>query len=205
MSAAQSLIDRFLAPELEGLEQFAAKKLELSKEQVRTRLVVLNSIVLGCGSRLPFWGEEKAGGSGDGNPNYERVTHMESRVDATTVCMSTAPPGAAWLSLKEGRNVREAVAETLFKVQARMIDGDDTKSLYSLVTALQSAVLFCGTAREDYDARLKSYHVVRRALENRLVGGRRQIRALTVDRALLQHEQRMLERARVPFTKLHAR
>ncbi len=40
-------------------------------------------------------------------------------------------------------------------------------------------------------------------MENRLVGNRRQIRALIVDRALLQHESRLLERSNTMFTTGH--
>jgi len=40
-------------------------------------------------------------------------------------------------------------------------------------------------------------------MENRLVGNRRHIRALLVDRALLQHESRLLERSNTVFTTGH--
>ena len=50
---------------------------------------------------------------------------------------------------------------------------------------------------------MKSYHAVRRALDNRLVGSRRQLRPVIVDRAMLQHEARLLERCHVPFTDKH--
>lgn len=37
----------------------------------------------------------------------------------------------------------------------------------------------------------------------RLVGNRRQIRGIIIDRSLLQHEARLVERCHVPFTQKH--
>jgi hypothetical protein len=47
------------------------------------------------------------------------------------------------------------------------------------------------------------FQMVKKVMENRLVGNRRQIRALIVDRALLQHESRLLERSNTMFTTGH--
>jgi proteasome activator subunit 4 len=205
VEAAQNLVSSVLGQELKALRDFSNDQLDISKDQLRTRLLIVNNILLGCGSILPFWGEEH-----DHNePDFELCQLVESRVDLHSVPMRTQPDDTVRRALTiEGKNVRQAVAEVLFEVKARVLkEGggreDDTKSLHTLVTTLQTALLYGGVAREDYDARNKSYSVVRRALDNRLVGGRRQIRALMVDRALLQHEQRLLERCRVPFTKLH--
>jgi hypothetical protein len=80
---------------------------------------------------------------------------------------------------------------------------DDTKSLQVISSIYFSVVLFGGITREDCDARAKSYHAIKKALDNKLVGSRRQIRALLIDRVLLQHENRMLERRYVGFTEAH--
>ena len=45
--------------------------------------------------------------------------------------------------------------------------------------------------------------MVKKVMENRLIGNRRHIRALIVDRALLQHESRLLERSNTSFTTGH--
>jgi proteasome activator subunit 4 len=44
---------------------------------------------------------------------------------------------------------------------------------------------------------------MKKVMENRLVGNRRHIRALIIDRALLQHESRLLERSNTVFTSGH--
>jgi hypothetical protein len=45
--------------------------------------------------------------------------------------------------------------------------------------------------------------MIKKVMDNRLVGNRRQIRALIVDRAFLQHESRLLERSNTAFTTGH--
>ena len=140
MTAAQGLVDRFLGDELKALKEFSRGKLELSKDQLRTRLVVVNNVLMGCGSLLPFPGESEQ----ETAREEEEVRHMASRVATDPVPLATAAPGtqaAARLTL-EGRNVRQAVAEALFEVQKFVLvpgggKEDDTKSLHSLVTAQQ--------------------------------------------------------------------
>ena len=102
---------------------------------------------------------------------------------------------------------------------------DDTKSLTQLTSVYATCVRFGGVGEDEYESRygylnhesrvltqfitpncpfrMKSYHAVRRALDNRLVGSRRQLRPVIVDRAMLQHEARLLERCHVPFTDKH--
>ncbi len=207
IAVAQRLVNRFLGDELDSLQKFSEDKLDLSKDQLRTRLLIVNNILMGSGCVLPFWGETGC----QSHEDFEVVKLADTSVDVVTVELATHPnDGVERVLTLGGKNVRQAVVEVLFSVQKRLLkpDGgreDDTKSLHTLVATHQTALLFGGVAREDYDARMKSYQMVRRALENRLVGGRRQIRALMVDRALLQHEQRLLDRCRVPFTKLHAK
>lgn len=40
----------------------------------------------------------------------------------------------------------------------------------------------------DFEARWKSFHAVKQALEDKMRGGRKHLRALLVDRVLLQHQ-----------------
>ena len=53
---------------------------------------------------------------------------------------------------------------------------DDTKSLYILIAILHAVLLFHGASRDDFDARWKSFHVVKRAMENQLVRKKRHMR-----------------------------
>ena len=80
---------------------------------------------------------------------------------------------------------------------------DDTKSFESVIGICSTAMTFGGISRPEYDTRVKNYHAIRKALENRLVGARRQIRALMLDRALLQLEDRLLHRCNTTVTETH--
>lgn len=52
---------------------------------------------------------------------------------------------------------------------------DDTKSLINVIHLYHAVVTYGGITREEYDARAKSYHSVRRALDNREDDGIHQI------------------------------
>ena len=85
VTAAQGLLDTYLGAELDALGDFAAGKKELSKEQLRTRLVIVNNVMLGSGSLLPFWRREE-----EEEEDFERVVLAETLVemhDALTSCV----------------------------------------------------------------------------------------------------------------------
>ena len=72
-----------------------------------------------------------------------------------------------------------------------------------MIGIYNTALTFGGVSRAEYDSRVKNYHASRKALENRLVGARRQIRALMLDRALLQLEDRLIHRCNTPVSQTH--
>uniref|UniRef100_A0A673MA31 Proteasome activator complex subunit 4B n=1 Tax=Sinocyclocheilus rhinocerous TaxID=307959 RepID=A0A673MA31_9TELE len=51
---------------------------------------------------------------------------------------------------------------------------------------------FRGSHKHEFDSRWKSFTLVKKSMENRLHGKKRHIRALLIDRVLLQHEMRKL-------------
>jgi len=198
LAATGRLLDRFLDRELQDLTAYVSGNLELQKDQLKARLHIISCIIYGCGSVLPFWDDSIA----------PLIKHYVSDVDSELFCLTTSSSDTKVIRFSDGRCARKAVVEVLFALQERLLQSDkedDTKSLYAVASAYQAAVLFCGISREEHDNRSKSFRIVRRSLENRLVGPKRQIRALMVDKALLQHESRMLERCHIGFNGLHAK
>jgi proteasome activator subunit 4 len=51
-----------------------------------------------------------------------------------------------------------------------------------------NAMFFWGVTKHDFDTRWKGFHVVKKSLENKLTKKKQHIRALMVDRLVLQHE-----------------
>uniref|UniRef100_A0A3B4AX17 Proteasome activator Blm10 mid region domain-containing protein n=1 Tax=Periophthalmus magnuspinnatus TaxID=409849 RepID=A0A3B4AX17_9GOBI len=83
----------------------------------------------------------------------------------------------------------------------RLLDGprnththseDDTKSLFVIIKIFSDLMFFRGTHKKEFDSRWKSFTLVKKSMENRLLGRKKHIRALLIDRVLLQHEMRKL-------------
>uniref|UniRef100_A0AAQ5YF29 Proteasome activator Blm10 mid region domain-containing protein n=1 Tax=Amphiprion ocellaris TaxID=80972 RepID=A0AAQ5YF29_AMPOC len=68
---------------------------------------------------------------------------------------------------------------------------DDTKSLFVIIKIISDLMFFRGTHKKEFDSRWKSFTLVKKSMENRLHGKKQHIRALLIDRVLLQHEVRL--------------
>uniref|UniRef100_A0A8D3ED43 Proteasome activator complex subunit 4 n=1 Tax=Scophthalmus maximus TaxID=52904 RepID=A0A8D3ED43_SCOMX len=69
---------------------------------------------------------------------------------------------------------------------------DDTKSLFVIIKIINDLMFFQGTHKKEFDSRWKSFTLVKKSMENKLHGKKQHIRALLIDRVLLQHEMRKL-------------
>ena len=193
----QRIVRKFAKWQLEALRRFASgEDSEMSKERLKRHLIVVDNLLRGAGSVLPFWTSA--------NSTAEDVTLIEGSVCRTRP-LDTPECAPAVIDLEGGKNVRLEVIAVMDLVQSRLLRDkeDDTKSLTQLTSVYATCVRFGGVGEDEYESRMKSYHAVRRALDNRLVGSRRQLRPVIVDRAMLQHEARLLERCHVPFTDKH--
>uniref|UniRef100_A0A672TR48 Proteasome activator subunit 4 n=1 Tax=Strigops habroptila TaxID=2489341 RepID=A0A672TR48_STRHB len=69
---------------------------------------------------------------------------------------------------------------------------DDTKSLFLIIKIISDVLQFQGSHKHEFDSRWKSFNLVKKSMENRLQGKKQHIRALLIDRVMLQHELRTL-------------
>jgi hypothetical protein len=58
LKSAQELIDEFLGEELDTLLNFANGTLQLTREQLKNRLTVVSTMIIGAGNALPHWDEQ---------------------------------------------------------------------------------------------------------------------------------------------------
>ncbi|EGV92976.1 Proteasome activator complex subunit 4 [Cricetulus griseus] len=65
---------------------------------------------------------------------------------------------------------------------------DDTKSLFLIIKIIGDLLQFQGSHKHEFDSRWKSFNLVKKSMENRLHGKKQHIRALLIDRVMLQHE-----------------
>lgn len=62
---------------------------------------------------------------------------------------------------------------------------------------------FQGSHKHEFDSRWKSFNLVKKSMENRLHGKKQHIRALLIDRVMLQHELRTLTVEGCEYKKIH--
>uniref|UniRef100_A0A8C5CEE9 Uncharacterized protein n=1 Tax=Gadus morhua TaxID=8049 RepID=A0A8C5CEE9_GADMO len=80
---------------------------------------------------------------------------------------------------------------------------DDTRSLFAIIKIIEDLLFFRGTDKKDFDSRWKSFTLVKKSMENRLHGKKQHIRALLIDRVLLQHQMRTLVVEGSEYKELH--
>jgi len=105
----------------------------------------------------------------------------------------------------DGGNARLRVVNVLHGLLAHLLEKtpDDTKALTAVASAYQKILFFAGVQRDEYDSRWKGFQAVKRCMENKLLGSKKHIRRILVDRTHLQHESRMIENANKNFTATH--
>uniref|UniRef100_A0A4W5P868 Proteasome activator subunit 4 n=1 Tax=Hucho hucho TaxID=62062 RepID=A0A4W5P868_9TELE len=80
---------------------------------------------------------------------------------------------------------------------------DDTKSLFSIIKIISDLLHFRGSHKQEFDSRWKSFNLVKKSMENRLHGRKQHIRALLIDRVMLQHELRKLTVEGCEYRSIH--
>uniref|UniRef100_A0A3Q2Y0U2 Proteasome activator subunit 4 n=1 Tax=Hippocampus comes TaxID=109280 RepID=A0A3Q2Y0U2_HIPCM len=80
---------------------------------------------------------------------------------------------------------------------------DDTKSLFSIIKIISELLHFKGSHKHEFDSRWKSFNLVKKSMENRLHGKKQHIRALLIDRVMLQHELRKLTVEGCQYRSIH--
>uniref|UniRef100_A0A3Q3VQG8 Proteasome activator subunit 4 n=1 Tax=Mola mola TaxID=94237 RepID=A0A3Q3VQG8_MOLML len=80
---------------------------------------------------------------------------------------------------------------------------DDTKSLFSIIKIISDLLHFKGSHKHEFDSRWKSFNLVKKSMENRLHGRKQHIRALLIDRVMLQHELRKLTMEGCQYRSIH--
>ncbi|NXE38917.1 PSME4 protein, partial [Ptilorrhoa leucosticta] len=177
ISFAFYLLDTFLQPELTRLELYALGELEMSRDDVQQSLAIVHNCLIGSGNILPPL-------------KGERVAHLvPSLVSLEETKLYT---GVEYDLSRE--NYRETIARVTRKLLRYILDNseDDTKSLFLIIKIISDVLQFQGSHKHEFDSRWKSFNLVKKSMENRLQGKKQHIRALLIDRVMLQHELRTL-------------
>jgi len=187
---AQEVLHAFLFPELQFFQGISSTN-ETSKEDILRRLNIIAECVVGAGTHLPPW---------DG----AQVKISDSQVPLIRFSCSIAKTKSE-ISVA-GKNVRQTVHESMSHLLKYLSESraDDTKSVFHIIKIYELVMMNFGTQKNDFEARWKSFHVVKQALANPLSPSKHvHIRALLIDRMQLQHEIRMLNCSNQSFSTRH--
>ncbi|XP_061787911.1 proteasome activator complex subunit 4B-like [Nerophis lumbriciformis] len=171
------LLYRLLRPELERIEGHVSGEPPMSREELLQSLAIVQHCLLGAGSMLPPL---------DG-PHVTDI--VPSMVNLGEVKLHI---GVDYDDSRE--NYRVSICHTMRLLLHHILEHteDDTKSLFVIIKIISDLMFFRGTRKKEFDSRWKNFTLVKKSMENRLHGNKQHIRALLVDRVLLQHEMRKL-------------
>ncbi|XP_037836937.1 proteasome activator complex subunit 4B isoform X1 [Kryptolebias marmoratus] len=171
------LLSRLLRPELRRIEQLVSGDRPMTREELWQSLAVVQHCLLGAGSLLPPL---------DGAHVPDLVASM---VNMREIKLHV---GVDFDDSRE--NYRGSICRTMRLLLHHLLERseDDTKSLFVIIKIIGDLMFFRGTHKEEFDSRWKGFALVKKSRENRLRGKKQHVRALLIDRVLLQHEMRKL-------------
>ncbi|XP_036402211.1 proteasome activator complex subunit 4A [Megalops cyprinoides] len=182
------VLDLLLQPELVRLQRYAQGEQGMSRDDVLQSLSIVQHCLLGAGSMLPPL---------QGDPIPDLVASMVSLNETTLYT------GVEYDTSRE--NYREAVCKVMRQLLHYILEHseDDTKSLFSIIKIIGDLLHFKGSHKHEFDSRWKSFNLVKKSMENRLHGRKQHIRALLIDRVMLQHELRKLTVEGCEYRSVH--
>ncbi|KAI4905889.1 hypothetical protein NFI96_014094 [Prochilodus magdalenae] len=181
-------LDVLLQPELKRLQRHTQGEQEMSRDDILQSLSIVHQCLLGAGSLLPPL---------CGEPVPELV-HSMVQFHETNLYT-----GVEYDMSRQ--NYREVICAVMRQLLHHILDHseDDTKSLFSIIKIISDLLHFKGSHKHEFDSRWKSFNLVKKSMENRLLGSKQHIRALLIDRVMLQHELRNLTVEGCKYLRVH--
>ncbi|CAG2057001.1 unnamed protein product [Timema podura] len=189
LACVQDIVSTYLPEELSTINKYISGDMTLTREELKRSLLIVISL-LECKSLLPLWDEPP-------------IKLMESYLPTAPFTL-TFGPRDKFVTMPDGSNIRKTVADTMHRLQEKMLKDaeDDTKSFFNLVAIWESLMLEKSGSTNNFEARWKNFRTVKKVLENKVIGEKKHLRSLLVDRVVLQHEA-LYERSTVCLTETH--
>ncbi|KAK5608897.1 Proteasome activator complex subunit 4B [Crenichthys baileyi] len=171
------LLSSLLHPQLQRIKGHVSGDQPMTREELWQSLAIVQHCLLGAGNMLPPL---------DGAHVHDLVPSMMNLGEIKLHV------GVEYDDSWE--NYRVSICQTMRLLLHHILEHseDDTKSLFVIIKVISDLMFFCGTHKKEFDSRWKSFTLVKKSMENRLVGKKQHIRPLLIDRVLLQHEMRKL-------------
>ena len=192
VGAAQNIVTKILENQFKKIQGHVDKSASLAREELHFTISCVSDVILGAGTLLLSpW-------------NEDFLELKKSQVDLSHMHHTVFPGDQPQISLK-GSNVRLEIVKTIHQllIFQQENNSDDTKALSLITNVYNSLLFFTGVPKTEYDTRWKSFQAIKKAMENKLLGSKKLIRAILIDRTHLQHESRVLENSNKNFTPTH--
>ncbi|XP_043684421.1 proteasome activator complex subunit 4B-like isoform X1 [Vespula pensylvanica] len=178
IATIQQIFSKYLPQEIEKLQKYCHDWNSLTREELLTSLNIVSSIVGGCESVLPLWKESP-------------LPVVETSLEWIPFTPTLGITGE--IVMPDGSNVRRYMTEILSNLQYVLLKNaeDDTKSLFVLVQIWNSLLLGKMRLYESYEGRRKSFQAAQCMLNDKLVGNKKRIGAVILERVDIQHEARL--------------
>uniref|UniRef100_A0A8C1B7R2 Proteasome activator subunit 4 n=1 Tax=Cyprinus carpio carpio TaxID=630221 RepID=A0A8C1B7R2_CYPCA len=182
------LLDLLLKPELQRLQEYTQGEQDISRDEVLQSLSIVQNCLLGAGSLLPPL---------QGEPVPEMAISM------VQLCETKVYAGVDYDLSRE--NYREDICKVIRPLLHHILEHseDDIKSLFSIIKIINDLLHFKGSHKHEFDSRWRSFSLVKNSMENKLHGSKQHIRALLIDRVVLQHELRNLTKEGCCYRSVH--
>ncbi|KAL0269474.1 UNVERIFIED_CONTAM: hypothetical protein PYX00_007188 [Menopon gallinae] len=189
IAAVQEIVSKYLPVELERIEKHISDEKPLSRSELCCSLKVILGI-LGGQQVFPLWEEDP-------------ICLLDSALKTTT-CYPLALGVKGEVHMPDGSNIRKAVVHAMDRLQEKMLtcNEDDTKSLFAIIQILEVLLLNKSHCGLDFEKLCKNFQMVKKVLEDPLLGKKNHVRVLMIDRVVLQHEGRRVK-AIPSFTNTH--
>uniref|UniRef100_A0A671QJI1 Proteasome activator complex subunit 4A n=1 Tax=Sinocyclocheilus anshuiensis TaxID=1608454 RepID=A0A671QJI1_9TELE len=179
------LLDLLLKPELQHLQKHTQGEQDISRDDVLQSLSIVHNCLLGASSLLPLL---------NGEPVIKSIIQL---------CETNVYTGVDYDLSRE--NYREDICKVIRPLLHHTLEHseDDIKSLFSIIKIINDLLHFKGSHKHEFDSRWKSFSLIKKSMENKLHGSKQHIRALLIDRVMLQHELRNLTKEGCCYRSVH--
>lgn len=185
---AVELLDTFLVGAINDLESWAHGSKELRQREQQLHIVL--SCLVGSASVLPPMDSEKV-----------KLCIYEVPAEFFVIKNTGTEP----MYLSNGTNVRNYLVVAMKNVLQHVLDvaENDFRSLYLICEIFNNAMSYFGFSESEYRLSSQRLLSMKKGLDNKLLGSKRHLRYMLVERVVQQHRAMIFSRGSQYLTQLH--
>lgn len=187
---AQELLEKFTRGAVNDLLRWSDDKCHLTRDQVQRSLHVILSSLVGAASVLPTL--------------VSPIINL-CQYEIPVVPFHVKDTGTEPLNFADDTNIRTWLVESMKKILSHIFrtNEDDTKSLTLICEIFSTAISYFGVNKTELRLAAQRIKSMKSSTQNKLLGSKRHLRYLLVERVAQQHRAMLLHKGQPHFTQLH--